>query len=131
MQAVNRPNVRIKLDIEHLNMVAQFYRFDPAQAVADIRELIAHTHIHDNFGGAVHHYEKQQTHQVPFGRSDVHMPIDGGAIPFDQILGAYLPDYAGMPMMELRSRYYPHIEDSKFNLQRLIEPLEFAEAASA
>jgi hypothetical protein len=50
---------------------------------------------------------------------------------FDQVLGAHLPDCASMLMMELRSHYCAHIEESKFNLQRLIESLEFAEAASA
>jgi sugar phosphate isomerase/epimerase len=131
VRAIDRPNVGINLDIGHLHMAAQFYQFDPVRAVADIRELIAHTHIHDNFGGAVHHYEKQQTHQIPFGRGDAHMPVGWGSIPFDQILGAYLPDYTGMLMMELRSRYYAHIEESKLNLQRLLKSLEFAEAASA
>jgi sugar phosphate isomerase/epimerase len=131
VQAVDRPNVRINLDLGHLHMAAQFYQFDPVQAVADIRELIAHTHIHDNFGGPVHHYEKQQTHQLPFGRGDSHMPIGWGGIPFGDILNAYLPGYPGMLMMELRSRYFAHIEESKLNLQRLIESLAFAEAASA
>ena len=124
VERVNRKNIRITLDIGHLYMAAKFYDFDPAEAVAEIKDLIAHTHVHDNFGAAVHHYEKQQTHQIPFGRGDSHMPVGWGEIPISKILSTYLEFYHGILMMELRSRYFDHVEESKKNLEGLLPPFK-------
>ena len=121
VEEVNRPNVRINLDMGHLYMAAHFYQFDPVESVKTIRGLIAHTHIHDNFGGAVYPHEKIQTHQIPFGRGDAHMPVGWGKIPFVEILSAYIPPYQGMLMMELRSRYFARTEESKENLTDLLK----------
>jgi len=123
VEEVNRPNVKINLDMGHLYMAAHFYQFDPVESVKKIRGLIAHTHIHDNFGGAVYPHEKIQTHQIPFGRGDAHMPVGWGEIPFVEILSAYIPPYQGMLMMELRSRYFPQTEESKENLTDLLKSL--------
>ncbi|MDA3833994.1 MAG: sugar phosphate isomerase/epimerase [Spirochaetales bacterium] len=123
VERIGRENVRITLDIGHLYMAARFYSFDPVEAVAGIKELIAHTHVHDNFGGAVHHYEKQQTHQIPFGRGDSHMPVGWGEIPISKILSTYLKPYRGILMMELRSRYFDHVEESRINLEILFSLL--------
>ena len=124
VERVNRKNIRITLDIGHLYMAAKFYDFDLAEAVAEIKDLIAHTHVHDNFGAAVHHYEKQQTHQIPFGRGDSHMPVGWGEIPISKILSTYLESYHGILMMELRSRYFDHVEESKKNLESLLPPFK-------
>lgn len=59
---VNRPNVGINLDFGHLHMAATYYGFNILAAVDSLKEMIVHTHIHDNFGGIVHHWEKQQNH---------------------------------------------------------------------
>jgi len=123
VETVNRPNVKINLDVGHLYMASRFYQFDPVQAVKNIQSLIAHTHIHDNFGGAVYPHEKTQTHQIPFGRGDGHMPVGWGGIPLAEILSAYIPPYEGMLMMELRSRYFSRTEESGANLVRLLESL--------
>ncbi len=124
VELVERPNVRINLDIGHWHMGARFYDFDLVAPVGNCKDLIGHTHIHDNFGGAVHHYEKLQTHQLPFGRGDSHMPVGYGAIPFAEILPAYLPGYQGVLIMELRSRYFQRTEESMANLRQIISSLE-------
>jgi sugar phosphate isomerase/epimerase len=85
VEQVNRPNVRINLDVGHLYMAAHFYQFDPVHAARDIRCLVGHIHVHDNFGGAVYPHEKIQTHQIPFGRGDSHMPVGWGEIPLTWI----------------------------------------------
>lgn len=126
VEAVNRPNVRINLDIGHWHMAARFYGRDLVAPVRNCKGLIAHTHIHDNFGGAVYHYEKMQTHQLPFGRGDSHMPVGWGAIPLDAILGAYLSGYDGALLMELRSRYFEKTEESMANLKLLLSGLELS-----
>jgi len=121
IEKINRKNVRATLDIGHLYMAAVFYDFDPVESAAEIKELIAHTHVHDNFGGAVYHYEKQQTHQIPFGRGDSHMPVGWGKIPIEEILSTYIEDYHGMLMMELRSRYFGDSNESGKNLENILD----------
>jgi len=96
---VNRDNVNINLDFGHLFMASRFYAFDPLTAVRQIKDHVVHTHVHDNFGGSVHHWEKQQTHQLPFGRGDSHMPVGYGQIPIQAILDILLPDYDGLLVM--------------------------------
>lgn len=120
VEEMNLSNVRINLDTGHLYMAAHFYQFDPVTAVKEIKGLIAHTHVHDNFGGTIYPHEKIQTHQIPFGRGDAHMPVGMGSIPLAEMLAAYLPSYQGMLMMELRSRYFDDMKESKENLIALV-----------
>ncbi|OQW99920.1 MAG: xylose isomerase [Desulfobacteraceae bacterium A6] len=120
---INRDNVKLTLDFGHFYMASKFYGFDSVTAVNDIKDLIAHTHIHDNFGNAVYYHEKQQTHQIPFGKGDSHMPVGWGEIPFREILSTFVDSYSGMFMMELRSRYFEHIGESGKNLRRILKPL--------
>lgn len=117
---VNRPNVKLNLDFGHLFMTSTFYGFDLLEAVGTLKELVVHTHVHDNFGGTVHHWEKQQTHQLPFGRGDNHMPVGWGSLQIKEILELLLPDYKGLLMMELRSRYFKNIPDSRDNLALML-----------
>jgi len=117
---INKDNVRINLDFGHLYMASKFYGFDPVTTASEIKDLIAHTHIHDNFGNAVYYHEKQQTHQIPFGKGDSHMPVGWGEIPIKELLSSFVASYEGMFMMELRSRYFEHIRESKENLEGLL-----------
>lgn len=121
--AVNRSNVQVTLDIGHLSMAAQFYSFDPVEAVRNVKDLIVHTHVHDNFGGAVYYNEKIQTHQIPLGRGDSHMPVGWGEVPIALILSSYLQSYSGLMIMELRNRYFSHLKESKTNLVQLLKSL--------
>lgn len=116
---INRDNVKINLDLGHLYVASKFYDFDPVTAANDIKDLIAHTHIHDNFGNAAYYNEKQQTHQIPFGRGDSHMPVGWGNIPIKEILSTFIDSYRGFFMMELRGRYFEYIKESKINLARI------------
>ncbi|MCX8116414.1 MAG: sugar phosphate isomerase/epimerase [Desulfobacterota bacterium] len=125
---IGRPNVRINLDLGHLYMAALFYRFDPVEAVRAAAPLIAHTHVHDNYGGAIYYHEKIQTHQIPFGRGDAHMPVGWGEIPIADLLSVYLPSYEGMFIMELRNRYFRHLGESRENLRAVIETCLKSEA---
>lgn len=127
---VNRKNVRINLDFGHLAMSATFYGFDPVAAVAPVKDLVVHTHIHDNFGGVVHHFQKQQTHQLPLGKGDNHMPVGWGTIPIREILAQVLPGYQGLLMMELRSRYFESVEESRDNLAELVRQIRPAADAA-
>jgi len=124
VEAMNLPNVKINLDIGHLYMAACYYQFDPVDAVGAIRDLIAHTHVHDNFGGVIYSHEKIQTHQIPFGRGDAHMPIGWGGIPMADILSAYCPPYSEMLIMELRGRYFQNTGESLANLRCILDAVQ-------
>jgi len=121
---IDRKNVRLTLDVGHLYMASKFYGFDPVAAVRDMRGMIAHTHVHDNFGRSVFPQEKLQTQLVPFGRGDMHMPVGWGCAPIKDMLAEYADNYHGMYMMELRSRYIMHAEESFKNLSFIISSIE-------
>ena len=121
---IDRKNVRLTLDVGHLFMASKFYGFDPVAAVRDMRGMIAHTHVHDNFGRSVFQHEKLQTQLVPFGRGDMHMPVGWGSVPIRDLLAEYADGYEGMYMMELRSRYFTHAEESFKNLMTVVKTIE-------
>ena len=123
IRKVNRPNVQITLDTGHLFMSSRFYHFDPVEEVKSVKDLIAHTHVHDNFGGAIYYNQKIQTHQIPLGKGDSHMPVGWGAVPFSSLLSTYLPSYSGLMIMELRSRYFGNLKESQANLIQLTDLL--------
>lgn len=117
---IARPNVRVNLDTGHLFMAARYYDFDPIEAAEELRDFIAHSHVHDNFGHAIYHNEKQQTHLVPFGRGDAHMPVGWGEIPLKPMIETFLDAYSGMMIMELRSRYFEFTGDSMIHLREIL-----------
>lgn len=121
--AIDRPNVRITLDTGHLYLASRFYGFDPVGAVVGMAPLIAHAHVHDNFGIATHPTEKQQTYLVPFGRGDSHLPVGWGEIPLGEILRPLVSSFRGMLITELRGRYFEHTEESIANLRRILDKL--------
>jgi sugar phosphate isomerase/epimerase len=123
VKKIARPNVRINLDLGHLYLASHFFRFDPIEATQEVSPLISHTHVHDNFGGAAYYHQKIQTHQIPFGQGDSHMPVGWGSVPIASLLAAYFSSYRGILMMELRSRYFAHIEESKENLRKLVKSI--------
>jgi sugar phosphate isomerase/epimerase len=89
--------------------------------VKEAASLIGHCHIHDNFGDAAYYNEKQQTHQIPFGKGDSHMPVGWGDIPFEEIVGAMMPSYDGCFIMELRSRYFHDTAESRRNVATIVD----------
>ena len=124
MACIARPNVRVNLDTGHLYMAAKHYGFDPVQAVSDLRDAIAHSHVHDNFGLSIHHHEKQQTHLVPFGCGNAHMPVGWGEIPIGAILETFVDTYEDLMITELRSRCSEHTRESIDNLKAILRDLE-------
>ncbi len=106
VERIARPNVRMTLDFGHLHLSAHFYDFDMTTEISRVARHIAHCHVHDNFGRSVYHTEKIQTHQIPFGRGDSHMPVGWGNIPFKELLSTFILDYQGLLICELRGRYF-------------------------
>jgi len=123
VERINRRNVRINLDFGHLQMASRFFGFDAVAEVRNIAPLIAHCHVHDNFGNPVYHTEKLQTHQIPFGRGDSHMPVGWGEIPFTKIFAEFIDLYDGMLICELRGRYFDSTRESAQNLSHILHEL--------
>ncbi len=126
VQAVARPNVKVTLDVGHLALAATHYQFPLLEAVSLLSPAVGHCHIHDNFGQPVYHYEKQQTHQLPFGRGDSHLPVGWGALPLKEMLARLLPAYQGLLIMELRSRTFAYTAESAENLRAILQSLAAA-----
>jgi sugar phosphate isomerase/epimerase len=123
VQAVNLDNVGITLDFGHFFMSTRFYQDHPLIQLEKAVSWIGHCHVHDNHGDAVFYNEKQQTHQIPFGKGDSHMPVGWGEIPFSSLLEALLPFYQGCFIMELRSRYFKQTKTSLNNFSKILSPL--------
>lgn len=117
---ISRDNVLVNLDFGHLWMASKFYGFDAVAEAATLAKIIAHAHIHDNFGGSVYASEKQQTHQIPFGRGDSHMPVGWGNIPIKDLLATFLEQFKGILITELRGRYFENTQESAETLTRFI-----------
>jgi len=123
IRRIDRPNVRMNLDFGHLHLSAKFYDLDMVAEVRTAAPLIAHCHVHDNFGHSVYAAEKIQTHQLPFGRGDSHMPVGWGSIPFQELFALFITDYHGLLICELRSRYFDNIGEARDNLAAILGQL--------
>ncbi len=121
IRRINRDNVRMNLDFGHLHLSAKFYGLDMLAEIRSAAPLIAHCHVHDNFGHSVYAGEKIQTHQLPFGRGDSHMPVGWGNIPFSSLFAEFIHGYDGLLICELRSRYFEHTGEAAKNLASILQ----------
>jgi sugar phosphate isomerase/epimerase len=120
IRRIDRGNVRMTLDFGHLHLSSRFYQLDLQGEVRSVAPFIAHCHVHDNFGHSVYFNEKIQTHQLPFGRGDSHMPVGWGTIPFQEIFAEFIAGYDGLLICELRSRYFEQTGEAKDNLAGIL-----------
>lgn len=123
IKQINRDNVRMTLDFGHLHLSTKFYILDIIDEVRSVAPFIAHCHVHDNFGHSVYAAEKTQTHQIPFGRGDSHMPIGWGNIPFSTLFAEFIDGYDGLLICELRSRYFEQTGEASKNLTLILQSL--------
>ncbi len=123
VERIGRENVKINLDLGHLYLASRLYGFDPADTVLQVKEMIGHTHIHDNCGNLDFYHEKQLTRLIPFGKGDTHMPVGWGEIPIKEILSNISDSFQGVLMMEVRGRYFDYIEESKMRLEEIVSEI--------
>jgi sugar phosphate isomerase/epimerase len=128
LETINRTNVKMTLDIGHLFMAANFFGYDPLEAIKKATPYIQHIHIHDNFGKSILATEKQQTHLLPFGKGDMHLPVGWGNIPFSNFLPDIFSDFHHFVIMELRSRYFQDTLESRYNLETILQNVKRFEA---
>ncbi len=120
VKEIDCPNVGMTLDAGHLNLSAAYYKFDPLEAVAAAKEQIFHVHLHDNFGKTCYHHEKKQTHLIPLGKGDCHMPIGQGNAPIKGIVDCLGAGFKGAYIFEYRSRYKEFLKGSVEKLKLLL-----------
>ena len=123
IRRINRDNVRMNLDFGHLHLSAKFYGLEMLAEIRSAAPFIAHCHVHDNFGHSVYAGEKIQTHQLPFGRGDSHMPVGWGNIPFSSLFAEFIHGYDGLLICELRSRYFEQTGEAAKNLASILQSL--------
>lgn len=121
IRRIDRDNVRMTLDFGHLHLAARFYELDEVAEVRRLVQFIAHCHVHDNFGHSVYFNEKIQTHQLPFGRGDSHLPVGRGEIPFAELFAPFIGSYDGLLICELRSRYFAETGLARRNLLAILD----------
>ncbi|RPH50457.1 MAG: sugar phosphate isomerase/epimerase [Desulfobacteraceae bacterium] len=121
IRRINRSNVLMTLDFGHLNLSARYYNLDAVAEIKAVAPFIVHCHVHDNFGRSVYYTEKTQTHQIPFGKGDSHMPVGWGAIPFHDLFAEFINEYNGLLICELRSRYFEQTGEAAENLATILQ----------
>jgi len=124
IRRIEKNNVRMTLDFGHLHLSARHFGLDTVAEVRTAASLIAHCHVHDNFGHSVYYTEKSQTAQIPFGRGDSHMPVGWGSVPFYNILAVFIQNFKGLLICELRGRYFEQTGEAARNLAAILEQLE-------
>ena len=118
IEAVNHPNLGLTLDYGHLFLAAHQCGFDYLNAIRQAAPYVRHLHASDNCGrlGGVFDGLKDR---IPYGDGDLHMPPGWGSIPHKKTL-AHLPDYEGLCILEIRSRFWEHFPDAQQTMRRIL-----------
>ena len=119
IEAVNHPDLGLTLDYGHLFLAAHQCGFDYLDAVRQAAPHVRHVHASDNCGrlGGVFDGLKDR---IPYGDGDLHMPPGWGTIPHQKTL-AQLPDYKGLCILEIRSRFSEHFPTAVQDMRRLLD----------
>lgn len=123
VQRINKSNVRIALDFGHLHLACRHYGLAITEEVRQMGPHIAHCHVHDNFGNPVLYAEKNQMHQLPFGKGDSHLPVGWGTLPFVELFREFIHHYDRLLICELRSRYFAYTGEAAHNLVAILAQL--------
>jgi len=100
LEAIDRPNVGMALDVGHLYIAAHDLGFDYLEAVGVAAPWIKHLHVSDNFGRLDRGFDAEPERWA-FGEADIHMPPGWGHIPYGELL-ARLPRYEGDMILEIK-----------------------------
>ncbi len=130
VETIRRVNVGITLDTGHLNLSAGYYNFDIMKAVDTAKKYIFHVHLHDNFGKVCYYHEKKQTHLIPLGKGDCHMPIGSGNAPIKAVINCLGAEYEGIYVLEYRGRYKEFLKGSVEKLMHFLSDTEQKETGN-
>jgi sugar phosphate isomerase/epimerase len=124
VQAIAHPAVSITLDIGHAALSAPRLGFDLAAAIRQAAPLIAHWHLHDNFGRTLKlPQDIAYIYAAPYGIGDLHMPPGWGAIPYAQILKGVRTPPAAL-LMEIQPRYHDALPEALAAARTLAKLIE-------
>lgn len=119
VEKINDNNIGINLDFGHAYLSANFYNKDFLKIIYKVKPYLRHLHFHDNFGLPCYFYEKDQNLLIANARGDMHLPPGWGNIPFKEAVEVLNPKDCSF-MIELRSRYFEYIKESKEMMEGLI-----------
>ena len=117
IRRANHPNLRMTLDIGHLNLAANHFGHPFLDAVLECAPYVGHLHLSDNVGifeaMRLTNFDLYRTlpigYRVALGRGDIHMPPYWGNIPIDEVLSILARNkYDGMYICEYyNERFVP------------------------
>jgi len=128
VKEIGDENIRINLDFGHAYLSTNFYSKDFLKTISKVKPYLKHLHLHDNFGYPSYFQEKDQNFLIVNGRGDMHMPPGWGNIPFKKAIKTLNPANCFF-VIELRSRYFEYIKESKQLLESLITDKYFPTSA--
>ncbi len=120
VKEIGDENIRINLDFGHAYLSTNFYNKDFLKTISKVKPYLKHLHLHDNFGYPSYFQEKDQNLLIVNGRGDMHMPPGWGNIPFKKAIKMLNPANCFF-VIEVRSRYFEYIKESKQLLEALID----------
>ncbi|MBN1584626.1 MAG: sugar phosphate isomerase/epimerase [Anaerolineae bacterium] len=117
IQAIDRPNVGLTLDVGHLHIAAHDMGFDYLEAIEQAAPWLKHVHLSDNLGQVDRGFDNEPDRWA-FGEADIHMPPGWGAIPYREIFARW-PDYSGAIILEIKSSFGDYAEEGLHTLENL------------
>lgn len=118
VKKIDDENIGINLDFGHAYLSASLYNEDFLKIISQVKPYLKHLHLHDNFGCPSHFQEKDQNLLIANGRGDMHLPPGWGSIPFQEAIKILKP-LSCFSVIELRSRYFEYIKESREMLKNL------------
>ena len=122
LEAIDRPNVAMTLDIAHLHIAAHDMGFDYLEAVEQAAPWVKHLHANDNFGRLDHGFDNE-VDRWAYGEADVHMPPGWGSIPYGEVF-ARLPNYRGDLILEIKSGFADFFGESLETMRRIVASVD-------
>jgi len=119
IEDVNHPSLGLTLDYGHLFLAAHHCGFDYLSAVHQAAPYVRHLHASGNCGRLGGVFDGLRT-RIPYGDGDLHMPPGWGTIPQEETL-TQLPDYEGICVLEIRSRFWQHFPDAQQTMRRMLQ----------
>ncbi|HQE93401.1 MAG TPA: sugar phosphate isomerase/epimerase [Anaerolineae bacterium] len=118
LEAIDRPNVALTLDVGHLFIAARELGFDFLAEVREAAPWVKHIHAHDNFGLLDQGFDAEQE-RWPFGEADLHMPPGWGAIPWRDVCTC-LPDYDGDVILEIKPGFWTYLDQALVAMREIL-----------
>jgi sugar phosphate isomerase/epimerase len=118
LEAIDRPNVGMALDVGHLYIAAHELGVDYLEAVHVAAPWVKHLHVSDNFGRLDRGFDAEPERWA-FGEADVHMPPGWGRIPYGELL-ARLPRYEGDMILEIKPGFIEYAEQGLRTMEKYL-----------